>query len=91
MKCQEKNSIGLVVIYGEINVSLEVFGSGCSCVGSSERFNRGSGSAQLLMNDREHVPGLLPDNYFILESVLLGSKIRLGLIEIDVGIPQVVR
>ena len=85
MKCRGKNSIGLVVIYGEINVSLEVFGAGFSCVGSSERFN------QLLTSDREHVLGLLPDNHFILESALLVSKIRQGLTEIDVGLLQVVR
>ena len=91
MKCQEKNSIGLVVIYEEINVSLEVFGSGFSCVGSSERFNHGFGSVQLLMSDREHALGLLPDNYFIFASVLAVSKIRPGLIEIDVSLLQVVR
>ena len=43
------------------------------------------------MSDREHVLGLLPDNYFIFESVLAVSKIRPGLIEIDVSLLQVVR
>ena len=82
---EEKNPIGLVVIDGEINVSLEVVGAGFSCAGSSERFN------QLLTSDREHVLDLLPDNHFVLESVLLVSKIRQGLTEIDVGLLQVVR
>ena len=85
MKCQEKNSIGLVVIYGEINVSLELFGSGCSCVGSSERFNRGSGSAQLLMSDRELLLGLLPGNYFVVPLALALTKLRIGLVKAAVS------